>query len=122
MFINFSNHPSEKWDDKQYDAAKCFGEVTDVPFPNVSPTADEEEIITLGNKCASMIMEHASEGDTVMVQGEFSLSYYVINALKNKGIRVVSACSARNVEERVGDDGKTERKAYFSFVRFREYV
>ena len=37
MFINFSNHPSVRWSAEQTAAAIEFGDIVDVPFPDVLP-------------------------------------------------------------------------------------
>ncbi len=55
-----------------------------------------------------------------MCQGEFCLSYHVIERLKKAGVRVVAACSERVVEEVYGKTG-TEKKSVFQFIQFREY-
>ena len=33
IFINFSNHPSDRWDDKQKKASEQYGRIKDIPFP-----------------------------------------------------------------------------------------
>ena len=37
MFINYTNHPSASWGEKQTDEAKKYGEIVDMPFLNISP-------------------------------------------------------------------------------------
>lgn len=37
MFINFTNHSSEKWSGEQRMAAERYGEIVDIPFPSVPP-------------------------------------------------------------------------------------
>lgn len=38
MLINLSNHPYEKWDETQKQAAiEAFGRVEDYPFPPIDP-------------------------------------------------------------------------------------
>ena len=39
MFINFSNHASTRWGVPQKQAAKKYGEIVDMQFPNVDPEA-----------------------------------------------------------------------------------
>lgn len=113
-FINFTNHPSDKWDDKQTEAAEIYGKIIDVPFPAVNPKASEEDIKQLAKQCIEQIIK--LQPSCVLCQGEFTLSFYVVNKLKLKGIKVVSACSERNVVE------QGEKKiAVFRFVQFREY-
>ncbi len=118
MFVNFTNHPSSNWDKDQIKAASEYGEILDIPFPEVDPEAGEEDIKRLAKECVDKIM--TAKPDCVLCQGEFCLSFIVINALKAAGCKVVAACSKRVVEESVVD-GKTVRVSHFRFVKFREY-
>lgn len=34
MFINLTNHPSDKWSKEQLEAARKYGEVVELVFPN----------------------------------------------------------------------------------------
>ena len=114
IFINFTNHPSEKWGDKQLSAAKEYGDVVDIPFPEVSPAATKEEIYDLALKCVNKIVELRPAA--VLCQGEFTLCYSVITGLKEKGIKVMAACSRRMVQDT--ENGKI---TVFVFEGFREY-
>lgn len=118
MFINFTNHTSENWSKEQLDAAKKYGEVIDIAFPNISPEANRDEINQLADEYVSKILEN--NPTCVLCQGEFCFSYAVINKLKENNIKVVAACSERIVAEETSESG-TRRISYFKFVRFREY-
>lgn len=118
MFINFSNHPSINWSEKQIGKAKECGEVIDISFPNVDPLATHEEIDLLAKKFVNKITE--KNPTMVMVQGEMTLCFRVIQLLKEHEIKVVCACSTRNTKEIV-QNGKTIKTAIFEFVQFREY-
>ena len=115
FFINFTNHPSAVWDDSQINAARCFGDILDIPFPTVSPTASAEEICRLGEEYVQLILSKVPRA--VLCQGEFTLSYYVIRRLLEHGIKVFAACTERQVIM-VGN----EKRSIFSFVQFREYL
>ena len=113
-FINLSNHPSNKWDKKQYDAANAYGTVIDLPFPSVPATADEENIQSLVEEYIKTIQKY--DNPVVMCQGEFTFSFMMINKLIDMGIKVVASCTERNTIE---IDNK--KISEFEFVRFREY-
>ncbi len=119
MFVNCSNHRSTLWCEKQLVAANEFGEVVDVSFPSVDPICDEEEIKMLARKLVDKIIK--LKPDVVMCQGEFTLTYAVVNMLKEEGIVVVAACSQRSAVEKINEDGKSERISIFEFVKFRRY-
>jgi hypothetical protein len=120
MLVNFTNHSSEKWSLEQICAAEAYGEIRDLPFPSVDPAASEEEIEAIAEQCACTIEGLAPEA--VLCQGEFTLCFNVVRKLGTKGIRVLAACSKRDVTEKETEDGNTEKYAVFSFVRFREYA
>ena len=44
MIINLSNHPKETWQEKQLQAARAYGELVDLPFPQLpgSMTGERE--------------------------------------------------------------------------------
>jgi len=117
LFLNLSNHPSEDWSKEQLAAAKEFGEIDDMKFPEIQPDADEAAIDALVEKNADEIIEKAETNKlTVHVMGEMVFVFKLINRLKEEGIRCVASTTDRIVEEK--DGVKTSR---FNFVRFREY-
>lgn len=119
IFINFTNHPSSQWDEKQTKEANRYGQILDVPFPSVSATASKEEIYILAKDCVAEIMHY--EPAAVLCQGEFCLSYQVIGMLLVQGVHVVAACSDRETIEHKKEDGSVEKIARYRFVQFREY-
>jgi hypothetical protein len=52
MFINLSNHPSDAWTQEQKDAASQYGEIQDLPFPNIPPEMGEKEVADLAGEYA----------------------------------------------------------------------
>lgn len=120
MLINFSNHPSERWSAPQRAAAEeDYGEIIDIMFPAVDAGASGCEVLELAEQHCAMIEEFSP--DAVLCQGEFSLSFALTALLLDRGIKVICACSERDVEEMVDENGDTVRKTVFRFVRFREY-
>lgn len=124
VFINFSNHPTNRWSIEQKNAAfalaKC-STIVDLKFPRVPTEADYDEIEELAFEYVDQIKEIA--GDKVcyvMVQGEASLSCAVVQVLNNpanENIIPVCATSERLAEEL--PDGSIKHR--FEFVRFRRY-
>ncbi len=55
-----------------------------------------------------------------MCQGEFCFSYAAASRLKERGYRIVAACSNRAVEEEMQGEQRI-KKVIFRFVQFREY-
>ena len=118
-FVNCSNHPSSWWGENQRREAGKWGEIVDVPFPQVRSESDEEEICRLAQKTVEKILVHHPEA--VMCQGEFTLTYAVVRLLKEHGVPAVAASSERRTAEKVLESGKTEKTAVFEFRRFRFY-
>lgn len=128
MLINLSNHPSDNWGREQTAASiAMFGHTEDMPFPDVSPTAEPEEIQEIAQfyveECFLMFgdFDECCPNDehehAVHVQGEFTLVYALVNMFRDEGIRCYASTSERNVVEE--EDGK--KTLIFNFVQFREY-
>ena len=113
-FVNFTNHESGKWTEKQIAAAEDYGVIVDLPFPSVMPDYDEDKIAELACEYSEKILE--LNPAAVLCQGEFNLCYSVINRLRDAGVTVVAATSKRETVE-TGDT----KVSKFTFGRFREY-
>lgn len=118
IFINLSNHPADKWSEAQREAARQYGELQEIPFPNVEPEADAKALKKIVEETLSQVKE-AAEGKTatVHVMGEMTLTYELVSKLKEVGIRCVASTTKRDVTENA--DGT--RTCKFNFVKFREY-
>lgn len=121
IFVNFSNHPSSRWSEEQLKVAgQQYGEIVDVPFPSLDPCMDERAIAEIGEDCIEKILKLSP--CAVMCQGEFTLTFYVVNRLINKGISCVSACSERSSVEVMQEDGSVRKESLFLFSGFRKYI
>ena len=120
MFINFSNHSCNTWSAEQLAAAEFYGEVLDLPFPDVPAEVDEAWI----NAAADALCREISERHpaAVMVQGEMSLAFAVASRLLKSGITAVCATSKRVCKTITNADGSVERQSVFRFVGFRKYT
>lgn len=91
-----------------------YGEIIDIPFPSVSPQGDESYIDRLAGQYVKQIL--SLYPCAVLCQGEFCLAYQVITKLREKGIKVLAACSERIVKE-----AGQRKEVIFVFGQFREY-
>ena len=123
MFINFSNHRLENWGEEQLSAAKCYGEIVDMPFPNVDPLGDENYIASLADeyveKIDSMIQNPLQ--DVVHIMGELNLVFSLVSRLTAKGVTCVASTTERIVVEKVTETGELIKSATFKFCQFRAY-
>ena len=76
MFVNFTNHPSGSWSAAQRRAAQVYGEILDLPFPDVPPTLSAAEVAALADEWAARIL--ALRPACVLCQGEMTLTTRVV--------------------------------------------
>ena len=121
MLINFSNHPSKYWSDKQLKAAQDkYGIVTDLSFPDISPLATEDEVCKLSDLYLKNILEKLhlfpSENNAIHIMGEHTFTFSLINKLIKQNVTCVASTTVRKSIEIKG-----KKITEFNFVKFREY-
>ena len=119
LFINHTNHPSAQWSEEQLQAARQYGDVVDVPFPQIEAGLSEAEVHDMAEAAAGRIAE--LKPSAVLVQGEFTYSYAIIGYLLKAKIDVLAACSERCTECFVNEQQETVKRSVYKFVRFRSY-
>jgi len=119
MFINFSNHPSDRWSAEQRDAAvELGGNIVDVPFPNIDPASSLDDVKRTALAYLDKIVNDTSEENYVIhVAGEMTFVYCFVSLCQSAGVLCVAATTERVVEENP-DGSKTSK---FRFVKFRPY-
>ena len=118
IFINLSNHPVSKWNEKQLNAASKYGYIYEIPFPDIDPSGDEKYISDLTDKFLHDIKSYSHLGEiTVHIMGEMTFTYSLIQKLKTDNITCVASTTRRNpIRLPNGAEGKI-----FMFERFRKY-
>ncbi|MBR2214451.1 MAG: CRISPR-associated protein [Selenomonadaceae bacterium] len=119
IFVNHTNHPSTYWSEPQLTAARAYGDIMDVPFPNIPPDYSPQEVRRLAQKYFAVICD--LKPAAVLCQGDFSYTFAMVNMLKEAGIVTLAATSQRIVTEAKTPGGSTQKVSLFEFVRFREY-
>lgn len=118
MLINFSNHPYCYWSEEQLSAAQAYGEVINLPFPQVNPGMSEKALQALSSQYVDKILSMAEgQSATVHIMGEMTFTFMVVTRLKEVGIR----CVASTTERKATYNSDGTKISEFSFVRFREY-
>ena len=120
MLINCTNHPYEIWNTAQQEAAGRFGSVVDLPFPQIDPHSTPDELCRLAKRVADRI--EALQPDAVLVAGEFTFTFILVDKLLKDGVRVLCTCSQRMTQEFLNPDGTNEKRTVFVFDCFREYT
>ncbi|MBR6888445.1 MAG: CRISPR-associated protein [Selenomonadaceae bacterium] len=119
MFVNHTNHPSERWSAEQISAAQVYGEILDIPFPAVDAEATPAQVAALVEENLEKIL--ALKPAAVLCQGEFNYTFVLVERLKSFGVKVVAATSERATVDEILPDGSTRQVSTFRFVQFREY-
>ncbi len=118
MLFNLSNHPSASWSKEQMQMAiQKYGSITDMPFPQIAPTATTDEIIILAENYLSDIKRIEPYVTVVHLMGEMTFVVALVALLQSAGIPVVCSTTERTVlEEKNGI-----KTAQFVFKQFRAY-
>ena len=119
MFINLSNHPSDKWSESQTVAAnEQFGEIVDLPFPQIAPDATKADIAKIAQDYLTRVQQIELPNNTAIhIMGEMTLTYQLVALLKDAGYHCYASTTVREVYEQ--EPGK--KTVIFQFVNFREY-
>lgn len=120
MLINLSNHPSDKWSEKQLRTAlKVYKSIVDLPFPNISPKASSNQVRKKAEaylkKITSLLKKSSDKNNAVHLMGEFTFVILLYEMLKKKNISVIVSTSQRIVEEHAG-----KKTVVFNFIKFRK--
>ncbi len=115
MLLNLSNHPSSNWPQEQMDAAiQQYGSVQDLPFPQIDPEADSDQIDQLVEKFVHKITK--INPSAVHIMGEMTFTYKLVTRLKDLGI----ACIA-STTQRITQESNNIKTSVFKFIQFRSY-
>lgn len=118
MLLNLSNHPSKNWSSAQLEAAKKqYQSVTDLPFPQISPQENTEDVVLQAKAYLKKITTDYPTTTAVHLAGEMTFTVALIRMLQKNHISVVCSTTERVVIEE--KDGK--KTMQFSFCRFRAY-
>ena len=121
ILINCSNHPSSKWSSEQ---RQGWDEIIDVPFPNVEPDWDTNDLIyqeTIRNLWKNIvdIVRTREEVVYLYIAGEYTLCYEVVMMATKWMIPIAIPTTKREVVETKNEDGSTTKTSKFEFVRWR---
>ena len=118
--VNFTNHHSSQWSQKQTEYARRYGEIEDIPFPDISPDLTNDELYSLAEKYVLILL--SKKPCCILCQGESVFSTLIVSMLIKKHIPVVAAVSKRTVKESTNENGQTIKHAIFEFTGFRKYI
>lgn len=121
FFINLSNHPSGLWKKHQKVAAQKWGEIVDLPFPNIPPEWSDEQVENLAAEYLGKCMELAASKNgsiaAIHLMGEMTFTFWLVQRLKQRGIPVLASTTERQTTQ----DENGNKVTVFNFIRFRKY-
>lgn len=122
MLLNLSNHPSSNWQPEQIKAAKeVYGEIQDLPFPNIPPQWDEMQVQQLAKeyaeKCITLFNANIVLPHAIHIMGELTFCYAFVKMMEPYPYPCLAATTERIVE--ILPNG--EKKSSFKFLKFRNY-
>lgn len=115
MFLNISNHPLSQWSAEQLAAAKKYGEMEDIPFPETPTSITSSDISLMADTIVESIKKY--DNPTVHIMGEMTLTYAIVRRLRAAGITCLASTTQRIKQQR--DDGSFISE--FVFQAFRPY-
>lgn len=120
-FYNITNRPSNEWDKKQLEAAKEFGEIIDLPIPEVPATATERTIHSFAaDMVGTMLAKKLTEDCVIsaLVKGEPTLVYSIVTGAKMEGIQ----CYASSFAPYTVENSDGTKTVNYEFDHFRAYA
>lgn len=119
-FINLSNHSSKNWSEEQLNSAKQYSEnIIDIPYPNIPPTATQEQIRDIMKDTLEKVVE--ANPKTVMCMGENITCHNFVKELEKLNIQTVATVTKPVTEIVKNDDGTERTVKTFNFEGFRDY-
>ncbi|MBI5514306.1 MAG: CRISPR-associated DxTHG motif protein [Deltaproteobacteria bacterium] len=122
VFVNLSNHPISTWSEEQLRAARDLGCGEPVELeggmPEVKPQDKTEKVRRQAEDLADRAKAQGAVG--AHVAGEPTLSFALVQALRDRGLRCFAATTDRDAEV-TARGGETEKRSTFRFKRWREY-
>ena len=126
LFINFSNHPSQKWSAKQIERALELVDncpIIDIQFPDIDPEMTTNEVQDFASdyvdKILDLLDDYECDNCIVHIMGEMTFVFNFVDLVKAYygNITCVASTTKRIVEE----DTNGNKVSKFEFVDFRRY-
>ena len=118
ILMNHALTPEQEEDARENLKIMKFINIADAKWSDIDPF--EKSVLNIVNIYKDRLMQQASTGDVLLVQGDFGATYNMIKFAKNMGFTVVYATTNRIVSEYI-ENGKVVTKREFKHARFREY-
>lgn len=128
IFINLSNHPTDKWSETQKAAVINKyqpKQIIDIAFPPIDPEWNLDKVRTLAHSYKNEIINHFHDrNDHIIlhVMGEMSFTYILINMMLDYTVTCICSTTKRVVTTKYDDNGvEIGKETKFEFCKFRDY-
>ena len=88
-------------------------------WANIPPDGNFPDAVVL--KISKWIENNLNQGDFVLIQGEFGVSFFLVDFCFKSGFIPVYSTSKRVSKETILDDGSVKKINFFRHVQFRRY-
>ncbi len=125
LFLLFSHKLTQK---QKREATESLGVDEIIPLPDDlqkiwSQVSPEGELDRSGIGAITEWLEETGDaGDYVLVQGEFGVTFFLVDWCFNNDFIPLYATSRREYTEKTNSDGSIERNHVFRHVQFRKYI
>lgn len=121
MIINLSNHPVKEWSEEQVIMARQrFGEIYDMPFPDIDPEWEISAVHKLAmfysRQCSQSLENSKDPHNAIHIMGELTFCFQFVRLMQQHGVLCLASTTERIAE--VTANGKISR---FVFKSFRPY-
>jgi hypothetical protein len=123
MLLLFSHSltPEQKEDAKKTLSVEEFISLPDDLQSLLSQVPPQGEIDETIHFFIEWIKNHGEKGDFALIQGEFGLTFALVDRCLREGIVPVYSTTEREYENTVDEEGKIVNRHVFKHVSFREY-
>lgn len=89
-------------------------------WSNINPNVEIEDDFNLVYKLKTFILENTNQEDYVIVQGEWGMTFTIVNMCFELNRVPIYATTERKTKETV-KDGQVHSEKVFEHIRFRKY-
>ena len=128
IFINLSNHPTDKWSEAQKAAVINKyqpKQIIDIAFPPINPEWNLDRVRTLVHAYREEIINHLQDKDDYIIlhiMGEMCFTHALVNMMSAYKVNCICSTTKRVVTTKYDDNGvEIGKETQFEFCKFRDY-
>jgi len=124
LALLFSHKLSE---DQKSDAEKSLGikefiYMSDRLLKKWSDIPEDIDIYDYSKDFKSFIEENCTKDDYILIEGEYGITYHMVDWCKSKGYNPIYSFSKRVFESKEVENGVFENIHYFKHIKYKNYI